>query len=379
MHACMAAAAALPRSATAAADHAVPEPRRVVPAWAASSATGLLLLAVIKLMAAVYAGAAAACASTASARADRRLQVLEREQQPARALRHALQPRAGAEPRGGWPAHRAVRVQREPEQALGRLWRRRRRAELTEREPRRGVLRWHLHRHLQWHVAAGASEQLHRGERAAAPAVGPHWATGVAHAAALQARERRELPRRLQPAVVRERQVQVLRALVDQLRVLGRPAARAGHGHGHGRARDDGIRRGGGRGRRRCRRRRRALVLARAAADGDVAERAALRPVTPARLAEVARLLEAVVVVVAELGVRRVAPRAVERLLLLRPRPPLRATRPRATCHRRRAAAAATPQCAPSHRRRRRRRRIRIRAGGRVRCHQHLLHGLHQP
>jgi hypothetical protein len=57
-----------------------------------------------------------------------------------------------------------------------------------------------------------------------------------------------------------------------------------------------------------------ALVLAAAPADGDVAERASARPVALARLAEVSRLRQRVVVVVAELGVGRVAARAPQRL-----------------------------------------------------------------
>ncbi|KAG0452199.1 hypothetical protein HPP92_026076 [Vanilla planifolia] len=52
-----------------------------------------------------------------------------------------------------------------------------------------------------------------------------------------------------------------------------------------------------------------------AAADGDVAEGAAFGPVAAAALAEVAGLCEAVVVVVAELGVRRVAARAARGVL----------------------------------------------------------------
>uniref|UniRef100_A0A8R7QJD1 Uncharacterized protein n=1 Tax=Triticum urartu TaxID=4572 RepID=A0A8R7QJD1_TRIUA len=68
--------------------------------------------------------------------------------------------------------------------------------------------------------------------------------------------------------------------------------------------------------------RRHGARLAAAAADGDVAERAALGPVAAARLAEVARLGEVVVVVVAELGVGGVAPGATQRRLL-RPRRPL--------------------------------------------------------
>ena len=47
-----------------------------------------------------------------------------------------------------------------------------------------------------------------------------------------------------------------------------------------------------------------------ATADGNVAERPAHGPVTPAALAEVARLAQAVVVVVAELGVAGAAARA---------------------------------------------------------------------
>lgn len=54
------------------------------------------------------------------------------------------------------------------------------------------------------------------------------------------------------------------------------------------------------------------LVLAATAADGDVAQGAAARPVAPARLAEVARLREAVVVVVAEFCVGGVAAGALE-------------------------------------------------------------------
>lgn len=55
------------------------------------------------------------------------------------------------------------------------------------------------------------------------------------------------------------------------------------------------------------------LVLAAAAADGNVAEGAATGPVSLAGLAEVARLREAVVIVVAELCVCRIAARALER------------------------------------------------------------------
>jgi len=59
------------------------------------------------------------------------------------------------------------------------------------------------------------------------------------------------------------------------------------------------------------------LGLPAAAADGDVTEGAAFGPVAAAGLAEVAGLAQAVVVVVAELCVGRVAPRALEGLLLV--------------------------------------------------------------
>ncbi|THU74840.1 hypothetical protein C4D60_Mb04t37640 [Musa balbisiana] len=63
-------------------------------------------------------------------------------------------------------------------------------------------------------------------------------------------------------------------------------------------------------------------VLPRAAADGDVAEGAAFGPVAAAVLAEVTRLQQVVVVVVAELGVGGFAPGAPQILLLLgKPRP----------------------------------------------------------
>lgn len=59
-------------------------------------------------------------------------------------------------------------------------------------------------------------------------------------------------------------------------------------------------------------RRRGAFGLAAAAADGDVAEDAALGPVAAAVLAEVAGLGEVVVVVIAEFGVERIAPGAFQ-------------------------------------------------------------------
>lgn len=59
-------------------------------------------------------------------------------------------------------------------------------------------------------------------------------------------------------------------------------------------------------------------VLPAAPADGDVAEGAAVGPVAAARLAEVARLREVIVIVVTELGVGGVAPRAAEVLRLRR-------------------------------------------------------------
>ena len=54
------------------------------------------------------------------------------------------------------------------------------------------------------------------------------------------------------------------------------------------------------------------LVLPASPAHGHVAERPALRPIAPAVLAEVSRLRQAVVVVVAELGVHGVAARALD-------------------------------------------------------------------
>ncbi|THU46973.1 hypothetical protein C4D60_Mb09t10600 [Musa balbisiana] len=99
--------------------------------------------------------------------------------------------------------------------------------------------------------------------------------------------------------------------------------------HVRGRSRGlQGVNRGGVEGRDRIRRQKRAgvltvrrhrgsgrgllgaLVLAAPAAHGDVPERAAARPVPLARLAEVPWLRQAVVVVVAELGVGGVAARA---------------------------------------------------------------------
>jgi len=66
-----------------------------------------------------------------------------------------------------------------------------------------------------------------------------------------------------------------------------------------------------------------AAVLPAPAADGHVPEGASLGPVPAAALAEVARLAEAVVVVVAELGVGRVAARAAGRHLDVGPVPPV--------------------------------------------------------
>jgi hypothetical protein len=67
-----------------------------------------------------------------------------------------------------------------------------------------------------------------------------------------------------------------------------------------------------------------ALVLAASPTNRDVAERSAFGPVAAARLAEVARLGETVVVVVAELGVRGLASRALEWLVVLRAQTPVR-------------------------------------------------------
>jgi len=80
-----------------------------------------------------------------------------------------------------------------------------------------------------------------------------------------------------------------------------------------------------------------ALVLAASTANRDVAEGATFGPVAAARLAEVARLREAVVVVVAELGVRGLAPRALERLIVLRAQTPVRRRSRRHGVHRPRA------------------------------------------
>ncbi|KAI8528817.1 hypothetical protein RHMOL_Rhmol12G0177300 [Rhododendron molle] len=87
-----------------------------------------------------------------------------------------------------------------------------------------------------------------------------------------------------------------------------------------------------------------ALGLAAAAADGDVAEYAALGPVAAAGLAEVAGLGEVVVVVVAELGVERVASRALQRLVVREE------VGPQTTVYSASAAAAEEPAAAPSYR-----------------------------
>ena len=117
-----------------------------------------------------------------------------------------------------------------------------------------------------------------------------------------------------------------------------RGRCRRGHGHG-------------GRGAR-------ALVLAASPADGHVAERAALGPVPAARLAEVARLRQAVVVVVAELGVGGVAARAPQPLLGRRGRLLLRLRRraPAGSCTA--GAALPCPDSVVPRRRCRRRRHI---------------------
>lgn len=59
-------------------------------------------------------------------------------------------------------------------------------------------------------------------------------------------------------------------------------------------------------------------ILSAAATDRDVAEGPTVSPVAAAGLAEVTRLREVVVVVVAELGIGGLAPRAREVLLLRR-------------------------------------------------------------
>lgn len=55
------------------------------------------------------------------------------------------------------------------------------------------------------------------------------------------------------------------------------------------------------------------MLVPAAAAGGDAAERTAFSPVPLAGFAEMARLGFVVIVVVAELGIRRTAPRAVGR------------------------------------------------------------------
>jgi|UniRef100_A0A804N5F7 hypothetical protein len=150
-------------------------------------------------------------------------------------------------------------------------------------------------------------------------------------------------------------------AEVGQLRLH----AGDGLGRRHGRARRGGGGRGGGGGgggrgggRRGARAATAGGLLAGAlgvapapAADGHVAERAAAGPVAAARLAEVARLRERVVVKVAELGVGGVAARAAERAGL-RER---HAHEPGALRHRHDGARLRRPRPCPCSRRRRHR------------------------
>jgi hypothetical protein len=82
-----------------------------------------------------------------------------------------------------------------------------------------------------------------------------------------------------------------------------------------------------------------ALGLPAAAADWDVAEDATFGPVAAAALAEMAGLGEVVVVVVAELGVERVAPRALESLvvvlvvlIVMRSKPPVPSSASSSAC-----------------------------------------------
>lgn len=65
------------------------------------------------------------------------------------------------------------------------------------------------------------------------------------------------------------------------------------------------------------------LVLSTPSSNRDVPKGTPLGPVPPTSLTEVPRLREAVVVVVAELGVGGVTPRALEVLVMLWPEPPL--------------------------------------------------------
>ena len=62
------------------------------------------------------------------------------------------------------------------------------------------------------------------------------------------------------------------------------------------------------------------LVLPAASSDGNVPQGPSFGPVSSAAFAEVSRLGEAIVVVVAELGVGGIASRAAKGLLLLRAR-----------------------------------------------------------
>ena len=89
---------------------------------------------------------------------------------------------------------------------------------------------------------------------------------------------------------------------------VGGVVGRRGHGGGGGAGADAVEEVGGGGG---------VLVLAAAGADGDVAHGAAGGPVALAVLAEVARLVDVVVVEVAELGVHAAAPRAWQDLVRL--------------------------------------------------------------
>nr|GMC69582.1 hypothetical protein TorRG33x02_211930 [Ipomoea batatas] len=71
-----------------------------------------------------------------------------------------------------------------------------------------------------------------------------------------------------------------------------------------------------------------ALGFPAATADGNVAEDAAFGPVAAAALAEVARLGEVIVIIIAELGIERIAAGALQlrRLVVVWPQPPITST-----------------------------------------------------
>lgn len=65
------------------------------------------------------------------------------------------------------------------------------------------------------------------------------------------------------------------------------------------------------------------FVFSTSTTDGNVSKCTAFRPIASTCFAEVPGLREAIVVVVTELGVGRIAPRALEGLVMRGPKPPL--------------------------------------------------------